>query len=120
MKERIAEARKYLGLSQTKLAEKLGVTRSTVCAWESGRNKPTDALAKFFCEQFGISKEWLTSGQGNMLSVKDDEFIIMSAKIEKDGDAFLKELTKTLWALDKEELLVLKSIINKIKNNPNL
>jgi len=120
MKERIAEARKHLGLSQTKLAEKLGVTRSTVCAWESGRNKPTDALVKFFCEQFGINKEWLMTGNGEMLDNIDEDFIAMSAKIEKDGDEFIKELTKTLWALDKEELLVLKSIITKIKNNPNL
>lgn len=120
MKDRIIEVRKYLGLNQTELAEKLGVTRSTVCAWESGRNNPSDSLIKFLCEKFGINKEWLLSGIGMMVKEPDSDFIVMSAKIEQEGSEFVKELTKTLWALDENELMIIKSIIDKIKNNPNL
>jgi transcriptional regulator with XRE-family HTH domain len=39
--ERLAAARKRLGLSQRKLAEKLGVDPTTVRDWEAGRHRPT-------------------------------------------------------------------------------
>jgi transcriptional regulator with XRE-family HTH domain len=40
--ERLATARKALGLSQRKMAGKLGVDPSTLMAWEAGRHQPTD------------------------------------------------------------------------------
>ena len=36
----IAEARKRAGLSQEKLAEKIGVTAQAVSKWENGHNTP--------------------------------------------------------------------------------
>lgn len=40
---RITEAREALNLTQKQLAEKLGISRSTLCLYEAGANKP-DAL----------------------------------------------------------------------------
>jgi transcriptional regulator with XRE-family HTH domain len=40
--ERLATARMALGLSQRKMAGKLGVDPSTLMAWEAGRHQPTD------------------------------------------------------------------------------
>lgn len=37
----VRSVRKKLGLSQEKLAEKLGVTRNTISRWESGKVSPT-------------------------------------------------------------------------------
>lgn len=39
--ERLAAARKALGLSQRKMAEKLGVDPATLQGWEAGRHQPT-------------------------------------------------------------------------------
>ena len=39
--ERLAGARKALGLSQRKMAGKLGVDPSTLMGWEAGRHQPT-------------------------------------------------------------------------------
>jgi ribosome-binding protein aMBF1 (putative translation factor) len=38
--ERIKEARKHLGLSQSALARKWGFPKQTICAWESGFRTP--------------------------------------------------------------------------------
>lgn len=50
--ERIRILREKTGISQSELARKLGVTRSSVNAWESGLSAPTAAylveLAKYF------------------------------------------------------------------------
>jgi DNA-binding transcriptional regulator YiaG len=40
--ERVATARRTLGLSQRKMAEKLSVDAATVKGWESGMHKPTN------------------------------------------------------------------------------
>ena len=39
--ECLAAARRRLGLSQRKMAEKLGVDPATVMGWEAGRHQPT-------------------------------------------------------------------------------
>jgi transcriptional regulator with XRE-family HTH domain len=39
--ERLATARRALGLSQRKMAGKLGVDPATVMGWEAGRHQPT-------------------------------------------------------------------------------
>jgi len=39
--ERLATARRALGLSQRKMAEKLGVDPATLMGWEVGRHQPT-------------------------------------------------------------------------------
>jgi transcriptional regulator with XRE-family HTH domain len=39
--ERLATARKVRGLSQRKMAEKLGVDPATLQGWEAGRHQPT-------------------------------------------------------------------------------
>jgi DNA-binding transcriptional regulator YiaG len=39
--ERLAAARRRLGLSQRKMAAKLGVDPSTLMGWEAGRHRPT-------------------------------------------------------------------------------
>lgn len=40
--ERLATARRALGLSQRKMAGKLGVDPATLMGWEAGRHQPTD------------------------------------------------------------------------------
>jgi DNA-binding XRE family transcriptional regulator len=40
--ERLATARRTLGLSQRKMAEQLGVDPSTLMGWEAARHQPTD------------------------------------------------------------------------------
>ena len=39
--ERLVTARRALGLSQRKMAEKLGVDPATLMGWEAGRHRPT-------------------------------------------------------------------------------
>ena len=39
--DRLATARRTLGLSQRKMAEKLGIDPGTLQGWEAGRHQPT-------------------------------------------------------------------------------
>ena len=66
----ILECRKIKKLTQSELAEKLGVTDKSVSNWENGRNMPDLSLFKPLCEVLGISINDLISGE----RVSKDEY----------------------------------------------
>jgi transcriptional regulator with XRE-family HTH domain len=53
--ERLATARKVLGLSQRKIAAKLGVDSATFMGWEAGRHQPTEESIDMIA---GILRNW--------------------------------------------------------------
>lgn len=59
----ISEKRKDKKLTQSELAEKLGVTDKSISNWENGRNMPDLSLFKPICEILDISINDLLSGQ---------------------------------------------------------
>lgn len=59
----IAECRKNKRLTQSELAEKLGVTDKSISNWENGRNMPDLSLFKPLCELLNISINDLISGE---------------------------------------------------------
>ncbi|CAI9396755.1 helix-turn-helix transcriptional regulator [Niallia sp. Sow4_A1] len=57
MKNKLSEHRKQFGLSQDKLAEKLGVSRQTIISIEKGRYNPSLPLAMMIAEIFQTNVE---------------------------------------------------------------
>lgn len=62
--ERIHDARIKAGLRQYQVAEKAGVSRSAVSAWELGQGISTNKLV-LFAKIVGVSAEWLITGERN-------------------------------------------------------
>ena len=59
----IAENRKLKKITQSELAEKLGVTDRSVSNWETGKNMPDLSLFKPLCDILGITINELMSGE---------------------------------------------------------
>jgi transcriptional regulator with XRE-family HTH domain len=53
--ERLKELRFRKRISQKELAQKIGVSPSTVAAWEVGRNEPNYDMLKKLADFFGVS-----------------------------------------------------------------
>lgn len=66
----ILECRKNKKLTQSELAEKLGVTDKSVSNWENGRNMPDLSLFKPLCKILDISINDLISGE----KITDDKY----------------------------------------------
>lgn len=59
----IAECRKIKKITQSELAERLGVTDRSVSNWENGKNMPDLSLFKPLCEELAIAINELLSGE---------------------------------------------------------
>ena len=71
MKERIAEVRKAVGLSQAEMADQLGLSRNFISLMENGNRIPSDRTISDICREFGVNRVWLETGVGEPFQPKD-------------------------------------------------
>ena len=123
LRERIRTIRKKLGLTQMEFAEKLGKSWRTIQDWEAGKRNIPEPELRLISQIFGVSYEWLKTGQGEIFEKKPkgdkviakiyigDGFDIPNRKIvivaNQDGELLVKRLMK------KDGLILLTS------DNPN-
>jgi transcriptional regulator with XRE-family HTH domain len=60
---RIAALRRKRGLSQTQLAQAVGVSPSAIGMYEQGRREPSAALLVALAQQFDVSTDYLLTGK---------------------------------------------------------
>jgi repressor LexA len=70
LKERIRTIRKKLGLTQMEFAEKLGKSWRTIQDWEAGKRNIPEPELRLISQTFGVSYEWLKTGQGEIFEKK--------------------------------------------------
>ena len=66
IKDRLKEWRNQKGLKQRDVAEALNVNVGLVGSWECGRQKVPDYRIDQICTKFGLSRDWLERGEGDM------------------------------------------------------
>lgn len=54
------------GLTQAEFAAGIGSTRGTYAKYESGANGVTAAVMDSICKTYGVRREWLETGEGDM------------------------------------------------------
>ena len=92
----IAQKRKALGLTQTELAEKLGMSNKSVSKWERGVCLPDVSLYMELCNVLGITINEFIAGEDlrdEILVKKSDENIISVTKDGKQKRRKLKVLS---------------------------
>ena len=84
--ERITHLREENNLTQSSLAKKLNVTRSSVNAWEMGISVPSTALIVDLAKLFHVSTDYLLGLNENatldISSLNDKETMILYELIE--------------------------------------
>lgn len=94
--ERFAQLRKEKGIKQDALARMLGVARSTVAMWCSGRNDPSHEYLKKLADILGCSTDYLL-GRTNVLEpdfYPDDDDDTWTLREELRQDPNRKALLK--------------------------
>ena len=85
--ERIKQLRKEQNLTQQEFADRLGIKRTTIANYESGRNEPVDSVIALICREFHVNEAWLRSGVGEMKTdmTLQQELTLMFADVLKSA-----------------------------------
>ena len=68
--ERIRAVRKERKLTQSEFGNKVSLVASAICQLENNTATVTDRVVKDICREFGINREWLLTGKGEMHTEK--------------------------------------------------
>lgn len=106
MKDRIKKVRKELDLTQQDFANKIGISRGNIAAYEVGKNEPSDAVISLICREFNVNENWLRTGEGDMFLPTNRHTAI--AKLTKqllneEDDSFKNRFVEMMANLSVEE-----------------
>lgn len=106
MGERISECVKESGLTKTAFGKRIGVSQSSISQLCSGDSYPRNGTIKNICREFGISEEWLRTGEGGMFAElsKNEALAAQIQKFLQGGtDSFRERLVSLLIRLPSEQ-----------------
>ena len=78
--ERIRQIRVMRNLTQTEFGDAIGIKTSSVSEIERGKNAVTQQVRKSVCREFGVSEEWLQTGNGDMYAPEPEDELSALAK----------------------------------------
>ena len=97
MNTRIKELRTALHLTLEGFGDRIGVTRAAVSKWENGDRGIADSMVVSICREFGVSEQWLRTGDGEMF--------------EQTRETVLDRLAAE-YSLDKEQVSVIENFLD--------
>ncbi len=105
---RIAMLRKQCGINQKELADRLGVSASSIGMYEQGRREPSAERLVEMAAIFGVSTDFLLTGQA--AESRDEQAV--SELFERAADRFsgqllLQKPDGTMQPMQREDLLTL-------------
>ncbi len=123
MGDRLTELRRLLGkdgksMSQQVFASAIGVARSTLANFESGRNDPADSVIQLICMRFNVNENWLRNGIGDVFVAlsKEDQIAEFVGRVMRDqSDSVKKRLILGLAQLDDDGWDFLDKFLDSIQ-----
>jgi len=95
----IAECRKIQNLTQSQLAEKLGITDRAISKWENGRAMPDSSLMLDLCSILNISVNELLSGEVIGMEKDDKKNEQLLLDIAKEVETKNKIIWTSMWII---------------------
>ena len=116
MKDRIKYLRDYLTLTQQKFADRLGLKRQTIAAYEMGKIEPSDSTLLLICKEFNVNEKWMRDGVGPIMHKVPNVGKLASylADIATGDDDLIQDLVMVYMELDPSDREVLKKIRDKL------
>ena len=95
----IAECRKNVGLTQTQLAEKLGITDKAISKWERGIAMPDSSIMLELCDILKISVNELLSGEKIDMDNNEKKNEQLLLEMAKEIENKNKTIWTTMWVI---------------------
>lgn len=117
LKGRLKALRKELRLTQQEFADRVGISRGNIGAYEVGKNAPSDAVISLICREFHVNEEWLRTGNGEMFveETPDEEFMRMAKAVASGDTEADRMIRRTLMYFYEMDDLGRKTLLNFVK-----
>lgn len=111
--ERVKQLRKAKGLTLEKFGSSLGISAASISGIELGKNGASNSTIKAICAVYGVSEDWLRTGEGEMFEEldPDEELMRFVAQITKDDNDPLCRLARILAQLPPEGIEAVRTAI---------
>lgn len=111
--DRVKTLRKHFNLTQGQLADKLGITDSSVSRIEKGESALTEGNIKLLCSQFDVNEEWLRYGKGDMFNPVEDSLDYLVAKYGADLSPNMQAAVRALLLMPEEKRKVFDEFLEE-------
>lgn len=118
MKDRIKEIRLAAGLTQTAFGERVGVKQNTIAQIESGNRVPSEQLALSICREYGISRHWLETGEGEMRDPQRTSDIELLAQAATGQCEAKKIILRAVASMPDDLLEKMLEYLNEAQKKP--
>ena len=123
--ERLKQVREYYGLNMRDFAERLGMSHGAISLLETGKRNLTSQFISSVCREFGISEEWLRTGEGEMMRPleREEEIAKLASKMLDEVEPSIRNaFIRAVMATNNETLQALKdfseTFIHELNNPP--
>lgn len=123
MNKRIKEIRQNAGMTQREFADRIGVSRNTIAAYETNARVPIDAIIVSICREFNVNEDWLRTGLGNMYAEVNPDIQLSKALgslLREEAGSFKKQLILSLLELNQKDWDTLEKLITSVTKKYNL
>lgn len=116
--ERFALIRSDIGLKQGDFAKEIKLTQGHVSDIENKRKSVSDRVIEIICLKFGVNREWLKSGIGEMYSsISDNErYAINVGKLQRTDNETLIRWVNRIAETDPERLKQIEELLKNLLN----
>ncbi len=123
MNKRIKKIRQNAGMTQREFADRIGVSRNTIAAYETDARVPIDAIIVSICREFNVNEDWLRTDLGNMYAEVNPDIQLSKALgslLREEAGSFKKQLILSLLELNQKEWDTLEKLITSVTKKYNL
>nr|DAG86584.1 MAG TPA: helix-turn-helix domain protein [Caudoviricetes sp.] len=114
---RIAAVIQASGLTKTAFAERLNVSQSFISRLAIGASVPSDRTIVDICREFGVSEQWLRTGEGEMFVrlSREEEITKFLMTVIRDPDSeFQRQLLATMAKLEPAQWKLMEQMLDDL------
>lgn len=113
MNNRLKAIRKYFGLNQKEMGERINLSQTHISSLENGVREVTDRIISDICREFNVDEHWLRTGEGgeDVIFVENDSAIIAELANEYKLDAVDIKIIEHYIKLPDEDRKKIKNYI---------
>lgn len=114
---RISTVIKSSGLTKTAFSKKIGLSQPFVSQLASGDASPSDRTIVDICREFGVSEQWLRTGEGEMFVrlSREEEITKFAMSIVRNPDSeFQRQLLATMAKLEPAQWQLMEQMLDDL------